>query len=751
MEEETTTLGRILYNLIDAMFWVADETARWWQISKISIQVKLLRRQKAALNKQIKENEQNSIGVTVSQTAELTSLNESISKLASEEDFIKSKCWSWTPVVDFSLILLLFLYGVFSVNPVQKIIDGQRTNIGVFAGQISRVRELGYQGHSIISDSIWFNNKLYIAGNNGVTEINSVSGEAKNLKGLPENFYAKDLQLIDNHLLIVGYSGIFEYDKEGLRSVIAQNKLSNKLINSFAVLNEKKKNFLIGTIGEGIYRVNGDNFSYVQNTYDYIARSFGYQKKELWILHDEGILRGSLRKLESLDLQVLAGKKTRCMITTDKNIYIGTDKGVVVGIRDSKNWVWTMISTTKPGYINDMVNAGEILFIASNEGVFRYSKGKMDLLSSVPTYSLCFCDTFLAATGKNSVYLYYFDFTGSIGDTSIFGMVPELGTYTPTLPVKTLPMSARSMFNRMPEYGLMDTDGKRALAESDLPTEQFSPARKPMVELPIELQRPVFSDISKFNGKFYLATINRGIWSFDGKVWSQVNHNGKSNAKRLCSNEKHCYAYSEESGIYEILENIANLVLGSNDTLGLKFVSICDSDTLLLLYSDGMVKTFSNGELKTFFTIPNEFKDSCHSVWKISGQYVAVLNQGVMTHETDGKWNLMFFQGNIDSAKIADVCDFDNKTLYIALNDGRIFEYSKGKLPLSGIIPDHPKSIKRSDNLWISSSDSLYIKDNNRFMAIPFKSGEKILGAFSDNENKNIFVFTASGLRILAR
>ncbi len=51
MEEETTKLGKIIYNLIDAMFWVADETGRWWEISKITIQIKTLRRQKAALNR----------------------------------------------------------------------------------------------------------------------------------------------------------------------------------------------------------------------------------------------------------------------------------------------------------------------------------------------------------------------------------------------------------------------------------------------------------------------------------------------------------------------------------------------------------------------------------------------------------------------------------------------------------------------------------------------------------------------------
>ncbi len=750
MEEETTKLGKFVYNLIDGMFWIADETARWWEISKITIQIKTFRRQKAALNKLIKENEQNAISISVNQTAQLTSLNESISKLAAKEDLLRSKCWNWTPSIYFSMILLLFLYGAVSVNPIQQIVDRQRTSIGVFGGQISRVRELPIQSHSIISDSIWFNNRLFIAGNNGVSIINTVTGQTQNINNFPPNFYAKDLLISNNKLLIAGYPGIFEYEQEkNSVKALFEDKLPNKLINSFAVVNEKKNQFLIGTLGKGIFRSSGDYISELPQTSDYMARGFGHQKKELWILHEEGILTGNSDKLTNLDLQVLAGKKPRCMVTTDKNVFIGTDQGIVAGYRSSKNWVWTMLSSTKPGFINDIVNAGEVLFIASDEGVFRYYKGKMDRLSGIPTYSLCLCDTFLAAINKSSVLLYYFNFSGSIGNNSIFGVIPELGTYTPTLPITTLPMETRPSYIRMPDYGLLETDGKEALTESSQAAVNYPPDQKPMVELPIELQRPVFSDITQFKEKYLLATTNRGIWSFDGKTWNQINHNGKGNANKLCCNSKHCYAYSSQSGVYEILDNIANLIIDSQETLGLKYISICDEDTLLLLYNDGKVKKFNKGELESFFNLPNEFTETCHSIWKIKEQYVAVLNQGIMTHESNGKWNLMFFQGNIDSARIADVVSLNNQELYIALNDGRIFRYSDNKLPLTGIISDHPNSINYSGDLWVSSMDSLYFKDKNSFTAIPFKSRDKILGAFPDKENKNIYVFTASGLRII--
>jgi hypothetical protein len=158
----------------------------------------------------------------------------------------------------------------------------------------------------------------------------------------------------------------------------------------------------------------------------------------------------------------------------------------------------------------------------------------------------------------------------------------------------------------MPDYGLLETDGKEALTESSLSTESYPPDQKPMVELPVELQKPVFSDITKFHDKYLLATTNRGIWSFDGKTWDQINHNGKGNANKLCCNSKHCYAYSSQSGVYEILENIANLIIDSQETKGLKHLSICDEDTLLLLYNDGKVKKFSNGELELIDSITRD-------------------------------------------------------------------------------------------------------------------------------------------------
>ena len=747
--EENDKLGKAIYNLIDAMFWLADETSRWWQIGKLSIQIKELRRHKATLNKQIIYNEKHSISISSAQTAELASLNESISKLASKGDFIKSKCWAMTPEILFATLSLLFFYAVIWINPSPKLIAVPEINTTVFSGSISRVRELPILGHSIVSDSAWFNNKLYVAGNNGVTEIDTATGQSQNLKELPLDFLAKSLVAYDNKLIISGYSGIFVLDGSIIKPLFQNKRLPFKLINSLAIT--KKNTFLIATLGQGILRSNSDSTAVmVPNTQSYIVKDFGHQNKELWILHEEGILTGSTSRLTNLELQILVGKKPRCMVTTEKNVFIGTDQGIVAGYRSSKNWVWTMLSSGNPGFINEMVNAGDVLFIASDEGVFRYYKGKMDRLSSIPTYSLCICDTFLAAAGKSSVMLYYFDVLASREKNSIFGTVPELGTYTPSLPVSAMPMNQRPRYNRMPDYGLIETDGKQALGESSMLTDKFSPDKKPMIELPIELQKPIFTDVIKFGKKYYLTTLNRGVWSYDGQNWCQIKYDSNRSLDRLCGNSQHCYAYNSNAGIYEIKDDKAYLTLSSKDTKGVHQISISNDNNLILLYSDGNVKSFDGKKLYTLFNIPGDRSDDCHSVLKISNQYVAVLNQGLLIYEGEGNWNLVLYSGNLDSSKISDTQIIDNKSLYIAINDGRIFEYSNGKLQLSGVVPDHPTSISYSDVLWISGKDSIFFKNNNSFIAKAFKSEDSILGIFPDMQKKVIYVFTTAGLKTMS-
>ena len=90
---------------------------------------------------------------------------------------------------------------------------------------------------------------------------------------------------------------------------------------------------------------------------------------------------------------------------------------------------------------------------------------------------------------------------------------------------------------------------------------------------------------------------------------------------------------------------MANCIIEPKDTTGLKHLSLCEDQSILLLYADGNVKRFFNGEFTSMFKLPEVYKDVCHSIWRIGGQYLAVLNQGVMVQETDGQWSLNIYEG----------------------------------------------------------------------------------------------------------
>jgi len=39
-QNEQSKIEKWLYGAVDAMFWVIDETARWWEIGRILVKVK---------------------------------------------------------------------------------------------------------------------------------------------------------------------------------------------------------------------------------------------------------------------------------------------------------------------------------------------------------------------------------------------------------------------------------------------------------------------------------------------------------------------------------------------------------------------------------------------------------------------------------------------------------------------------------------------------------------------------------------
>ena len=735
------------HHAIDAMFWLVDETVRWWEIGKLSIHLKGLRRQRASLLDQFDNEENFGNEANLEQKQALIGITEELARLSSREEFVRSRCWAIAPELMFVGIFVIFLYGILAMNPSRSLLPRTGIEPGVFSGQVSRVRDLPLSHHSVVTCAEWFNNKLFIGGDGGLTILDPASGQASSAAELPADFFVRDLVINDNQLFIAGFPGIYILENTVIKPVYRESQLPVKLVNTLAVTSYDR--LLIGTIGSGLLRGSTDSAVMVLGTQGRTIRDFGRQGNELWIMHEDGIMTGRGDSFEPLNLQVLAGRHLRRMVITDRNVFIGTDEGVVAGYRNARNWVWTLLSAGRPGYVNDLIVSGDNLFIGSDEGVYRFSKGRMDRISSVPCQALALTNSFLAAVNPDSIMMFYF--TGATSDMSEATKVPEIGTFTPVIPVVSLLPLPGLQVGRLPDFRQLEQATEtRALTESVAATASFSPLERPHVPLPNALQKPVFSDIARAGNEFLLTTRNRGAWVYDGENWQQVEGVPQSGAESMAHNDSTHFIYGASVGIYQISAGSATLMIDKSLTHELLHMSVNDDNSMILLFSDGKIKVARDGTINDLLKIPGDFKGEFHSIWKIDNRYLVVVDKGVLLHETEHQWNLVFFKGRLENLKVVAAEPGPDKNLFIALNDGRIFEYAAGKLDFTGVIDDQPVSLNYEGCLWVAGRDSLFFLENKSFITTPFHTRDLILGAFPQISKDILLVFTDAGVNLLS-
>jgi len=735
------------HHAIDAMFWLVDETVRWWEIGKLSIRLKSLRRQRASLLDQFENEENFGNEASLEQKQALIGITEELTRLSSREEFVRSRCWAIAPELMFVGIFVVFLYGVLAMNPARSLLPKAGIEPGVFSGQVSRVRDMPLNRHSVVTCVEWFDNKLYIGGDGGLTVVDPLTGQASATDELPTDFFVRDLVINDNNLFIAGFPGIYILENTVIKPIYREAQLPVKLVNTLAVTGYNS--LLIGTVGSGLLRGNDDSAVMVLGTQGRTIRDFGRQGNELWIMHEDGILTGRGDSFEPLNLQVLAGRHLRRMITTDRNVFIGTDEGVVAGYRNSRNWVWTLLSAGRPGYVNDLIVSGDNLFIGSDEGVYRFSKGRMERLSAIPCQALALTSSFLAAVNPDSIMMFYF--TGAAQEAADNGRTPEIGSFTLPVPVVSLLPLPGLQVGRLPDFRQLEQASEtRVLTESAAATTTFSPLERPHVPLPTELQRPIFSGITRAGDKFLLTTKNRGAWIYDGNDWYQVEGVPPTGAHSMARNSSSCYIYGASAGVYKIEGDTAKQMIDAAATQNLLHLSVDEDDNMLLLFRDGTIKQAKYGILTDKLRIPDEFRGEFHSLWQIDKRFLVVVDKGVLLHESEQQWNLVFFKGRLDNLKVVAAEPGPDKNLFIALNDGRIFEYTAGKLDFTGVIDDQPVSLNYEKCLWVAGRDSLYFLENNSFVTTPFHSKDLILGAFPQIDKDMILVFTDAGVNLLS-
>jgi hypothetical protein len=441
------------------------------------------------------------------------------------------------------------------------------------------------------------------------------------------------------------------------------------------------------------------------------------------------------------------------MVMNEKSVFIGSDQGVIAGYRNARNWVWTLLSAGEPGFVNDLLVAGEVLFIASDEGLFRFYKGRMERLSTIPCRSLAADSSFLAAVNPDSVMLFFFAPSASSKGLSRPGSVPEVGSFTPSLPVISMVPMPDLQMGRLPDFQALE---KKRIAEGDSKvassTENETDLSKTEKGFPAELQIPVFSSLQKINNRYYLATKNRGLWWFEDGKWFQVEALPSVGIDSLASSkENSLYAYGNRKGVYRVDNASVACIITEDKTNGLLDLYVAEDEELLMLFDTGdIIAKSKDAQAVNLAQIPGEFKGEFHSLWKSGKNLVVVVDRGILIQESDKQWNLLFYKGRIEGSRVTSATEGDNQSVYIGINDGRVFRFVSGRLEFVATIKDQPVEMNYAGCLWVAGNESLYFLENNSLIPTPFHAREKILGAFPVTDSKSVLVFTGSGIKYIA-
>ncbi len=749
----SSLLIKWIHHAIDAMFWIVDETVRWWEIGKLGIHLKTLRRDRSQLLKEFEEEDDSGGETSSVKKQELMGVTEELARLSGREEFLRNKCWAMTPELAFVAFFVIFIAGVFFLKPGKTMLPRKAIESQIFTGHVVRASEIPIGGQNVICSAAWFDKKLYIGGDGGLIRVDVGTSVASSVADLPAAFFVRDLVVDRDRLLIAGYSGIYEMAQTIVRPYYHENQLPVDLVNSIAVAEDGK--LMIGTVAHGVLKGNESSAVFVAGTRGLTVKDFGSLAGELWIMHENGIIKGRGENYSDLSLQVLAGRHLRSMVTTEKSVFVGTDQGVVAGYKNSKNWVWTLISAGRPGKVNDLKMIGEVLFIASEEGTFRFYKGKVERLASLPAKALAIGDGFLASIGKNSVVV--FNFSGGSGAVSnhFFADIPEVGSFTPSMPIVTMTPVPQLQLGRLPNFRINEQN-QISIANTTKVDKKASMIKDAfgndlMISLPADLQKPVFSDLLKVNESFYLATINRGVWNFKNNKWVQVDGIPTLGLEHLSCYADTCFAYGNGRGAFAISGSNSQKMMGNSETSGLTDLTAIATDTVLLLFKNGEIKNFKLGAGEQFITrVPEEFSGQFHSVWKIDNQLVVIVDKGVLVQESKDRWNMVFFRGRLEKSAVSAVEKGESENLYIALVDGRIFEYKLGKVELIGSLNEQPVALNFAGYLWVAGKSSLFFFEKDRFFSAPYHENEQVLGAYPADDNSSVLVFTGSGLRVMA-
>ncbi|RCK80130.1 MAG: hypothetical protein OZSIB_3634 [Candidatus Ozemobacter sibiricus] len=801
-------LSRFLGHLVDGLFWMIDELARWWEIGRLTLDLKALRKRRAAFLKQVGEGRPEGADLAPADREKLMSMSEEIARLASREEFLRKRSWALTPELLLLLIVCAFIAGLIWVRPRTDLAIPPRDLPFTLAGELNRFADLPLHGFSVVTSAVWHGNQIYVGGDGGLAVVDPNTRTATGVAGLPPGFFVRHLFSEGSRLLIAGYGGVYALEAQLLTPLYVGANLPVDLINR--IIPTRDGGHLLGTIGHGLLKGRDQLAVMLLGTQGLTLTGFAWLDDELWLLHERGLLRGDGSSFTPFTLQVLTGRSLTALAAEPNTIYLGSTDGLVIGYRSDRTWVWTPLSPGEPRLIRDLVAARGVLLIAAAEGLFRYQEGRFQKLAALPDLSaLAIGPGLVAAVSPTAVSL--FQLTGSAIPpvAPLAPAVPTVGTFVappPPVAVQPPPVTPPGVSPPFLTSGAGPSAGPAPMAApapapvavapppplpplsapvapvsppgpapvaappapgyAALPppssVQPVAPVTPPVAAphpffgsapLPPALRGPFVSALAWDGRRLWVGTANEGLWVFQDGQWSALNsRNGGLIDDQIVSLpllQGRPHLYSWVMGLMSLETGRAVPVL-AKEHLRDHLAMAADASSIMFLFQGGFIRRLKeDGTLEAVSRIPEDFFKSARFLHLIDGQPVVVTDQGVLIRDGSGRWLVSFFPAEGRSLRVVASAPSPDGQVYAILSSGEVFSARGRVVNRVGAIDQKPRGMVFADTLWVAGTSQIYRLVNGALTPVGAKTGETVVGFQPVPERRIVFLATNAGVDVL--
>lgn len=760
----TSFFSRLIGHFIDGAFWFLDEIIRWWEISRLSRTLKKLQKKRANLM-----SHEGGSGMSEECRLELLRTSEDMTHVAGREEALRRKSWSYTPELLLVMIVLLFSYGVWRLNPETgrvsaPLISGSAVS---FQGALTQVQEINVPRQTVVTSAAWYGNRLYIGGDGGLSAIDLAQGGAATFPvGLPKNFFVRHLSNDSAGLLIAGYGGVFGLDPAGIRAVYDPLQMPVQLVNRIVPLGD---GHLMATLGQGLLKGRRGLATLLLGAAGLTVKGFAWLDGELWLLHERGLLRGDGSTFTSVQIPVLTDKRLTSIAATGNALYIGTTEGLIAAYKsppsfgERQSWVWTPLASGGPKLIHDLAVSGTSLLLCAEEGLFRLDGGVYERVSNRTGQKIIAAGPeFIATIGLEKAILYRPSGLPAVGAPVASPILPTVGTFAQTIaslpiPLVSAPPGPVPLVTAQPQpVPVSPLPGNPAPVTTSLPTQSPAPGANPVVlfdnvAIP---QGMIGKTVSAAIGdvrRLILGTNQAGIWMYDNGTWKNFTRetgelaDNQINSLMMIQGKPHLFGLL--NGLMSLESGRPVVVLDPGKSKGLAAIT-ADANSLVALFEGGGIFRIRNGNLESVGQVPDDLQKSLRFLHVVDGVFWVVADQGIIVQTPRGDFTFTWFLEGPSVKTVATIMGEPGK-IYLAKADGNIYAFANNKMEKLGNIGEKPAALAfENGNLWVAGTRSIFRRFASTLSPLSQKSADIILGFRFLPEKQSILVLTASGIQV---